>query len=282
MSAHDRFDELVPAYVLGTLDDEERRTFDAHVAECAECQRTVEELRRVAVGVGLASAAPPPPDLRAKVLRRATTQPQLSASFPGGASTVREQPRVTPPRSGGWMPVALAASVLLAAVAGLYAASLRGQVSRLSQLVQQASAQLVTLRAELAAARLDSTRLTHTLQVIGAPDVLRVEMRGQASAPAAKGRAYISRSAGLIVSLDGLPPLQTGRTYELWVVPAGASSAPIGIGTFGVDRTGGAALTVPLPAGVTAAAIAVTNEPSGGSQTPTVPILVVGAAANPS
>ena len=154
MSPHDRFDELATACVFGTLDERERRDFDAHAVDCPECQGTVAELRRVAGAVGLAAAAAPPPELRARVLRHATAQPQLSAKIAGTAQESHAPLPLARSRSSRWMPLVLAASVLLAILAGVYAAALRGQVARLSQLVQQASAQLVTLRAELAAARL--------------------------------------------------------------------------------------------------------------------------------
>ncbi|WP_412539278.1 zf-HC2 domain-containing protein [Longispora sp. K20-0274] len=42
---HDR--SLVGAYVLGALDDAERRAFDEHLTGCAECRREVAELEEV-------------------------------------------------------------------------------------------------------------------------------------------------------------------------------------------------------------------------------------------
>lgn len=45
--SHDRYAMLDGAYVLGSLDDDERREFEQHLAGCAECRDAVAELRGV-------------------------------------------------------------------------------------------------------------------------------------------------------------------------------------------------------------------------------------------
>ena len=76
---------------------------------------------------------------------------------------------------------------------------------------------------------------------------------------------------------EHLPPTAASRTYQLWVVPPGKDVAPISAGTFDVDRTGTSTLAVPLPAGVKMVmAVAVTEEPAGGSIKATTPPLLLG------
>jgi anti-sigma factor RsiW len=68
-AAHPGAEGSVDAYVLGTLDADERRAFEAHLAGCADCAAEAESLRPVADA--LASAVPqrtPRPELRARVL----------------------------------------------------------------------------------------------------------------------------------------------------------------------------------------------------------------------
>jgi anti-sigma factor RsiW len=48
MTATDPFAHDDAAYVLGALDDEQRRVFEAHLATCPECQARVEEMRSTA------------------------------------------------------------------------------------------------------------------------------------------------------------------------------------------------------------------------------------------
>ena len=71
---HAEAQELMAAYVLNALEPHEARVLDAHLAECDDCRRELEQLREV--GATLASGFPqaaPPPALREALL--ATVRP---------------------------------------------------------------------------------------------------------------------------------------------------------------------------------------------------------------
>ncbi|MBE7181400.1 MAG: anti-sigma factor, partial [Terriglobus roseus] len=70
-------------------------------------------------------------------------------------------------------------------------------------------------------------------------------------------------------------PLPAGKVYELWLMPSDGS-APIPAGTFTPDASGNATLIASNFQKVAAKGFAITAEPAGGSQTPTLPILLVG------
>jgi anti-sigma-K factor RskA len=76
----------------------------------------------------------------------------------------------------------------------------------------------------------------------------------------------------VVLFVHGLPAPPPGKTYQLWLIAAGA---PIGAGVFGVDESGSARHTavapVPLDAAVT---VAVTLEPAGGVEQPTGPVVL--------
>jgi len=297
MTTHDQYADLVAGYAFDALDAAERGAFEAHLAGCKVCQAEVAELRRVSAGLGLASdPVPPPAFLRDRVLTRArqteqSTQAtqagqagQAGQARPDGTGKTRRDRQEQAGRAGragpGWKLLA-AASVVFAAGMGLYALTLRNELAQTVALLTQASAQSNRLRAELAEARVDSARLSNTVNVLGAPDTLRVELRGQVGAPESLGHAFVSPTAGLIVSAQGLPALGPGQTYQLWVIPAGEGAVPIGAGTFDPDPAGRATFMAPVPAGVTGiATVAVTREPAGGSQTPTMPLFLAGSAAS--
>lgn len=275
-TTHEQFQDLVAAYAFDAIDVHERQPFEAHLAGCESCREALADLRRASVGLGLSiDPVEPPADLRARTLAAAVSQPRAVVAVPARPST----PTVAP-ASSTWRRLGMAASVALVAGLGTYSVMLRGQVATLSGLLEQAVNESAAVRRELATARLDSARLVNTISVLGSADVVRVDLRGQATAGAAVGRAYVSSNDGLVFSAQGLPQLQAGRTYQLWVVPPGSNAAPIGVGTFDVDASGRTALTVPMPGGVMAAAVAVTEEPSGGSPAPTSPILLVGAVSS--
>jgi hypothetical protein len=163
-----------------------------------------------------------------------------------------------------------------------YAWSLRSQVTTLRAMVFTASAQAEALRGELASARRDSARLTNTVGVLDAPDLLRVDLRGASTTPRALGRAFVSRAHGLVFAVDGLPALSSGRVYQLWLIPKAAG--PVSAGVFGVDPAGSSSLSLPLPAlfaSVPVKTIAVTVEPGpNGSAGPTSPIVLAGSTGD--
>jgi anti-sigma-K factor RskA len=133
---------------------------------------------------------------------------------------------------------------------------------------------LDNLTTDTAAAREVLDALTDTT----AKRVTLVKAKG-ASAPLPEGRAtYVADKGTLIFIANNLEPLSPLKTYELWLIPAAAGSAPIPAGTFRPDERGNASVILPLlPKGVEAKAFGVTVEDKDGATTPTLPIILVGA-----
>jgi anti-sigma-K factor RskA len=111
--------------------------------------------------------------------------------------------------------------------------------------------------------------------VLGAEDMVRVDLSGQPVAPRAFARAFWSRSRGLIVTASRLPPLPAGRTYQIWIIAGGK---PIGAGLLKPDADGAVeAVFATIPGDyATTAAFAVTLEPEGGVPAPTGDKYLVG------
>jgi anti-sigma-K factor RskA len=164
-----------------------------------------------------------------------------------------------------------------AAAAGMAVAagSLYKDRETLRSAVTEQSSRIDHLTADAAAARqvldamTDSSALRVTLNVKGAPPAVP------------QGRATYVASKGMLIFLaTNLEPLQASKTYELWLIPTGAGQNPIPAGTFRPDAHGNASVIMPtLPKGVEAKAFGVTVEDEGGATTPTLPIVLVGAAA---
>jgi len=163
----------------------------------------------------------------------------------------------------------------VAAGFALTAGSLYKEREMLRSAVTEQSSKVDHLTADAAAARqvldtmTDSSALRVTLNVKGAPPAVP------------QGRAtYVASKGTLIFLATNLEPLHPSKTYELWLIPAGAGQSPIPAGTFRPDARGNASVIMPtLPKGVEAKAFGVTVEDEGGASTPTLPIILVGAAA---
>jgi len=282
---HDKL-SLAGAYVLGTLDAEERDAFDAHLPACAECQREVRSMQRVAIA--LAASTPsrtPRPELRDWVLGAATASRAhgvSDAGFSRTPSTValgfgRPTPDADRRTSSwahptSWLPVA--ALLVVSLTLGTYAQRLQSRVDSLESRLDDA-----VRRAELAEratgdAQRAANRAQNAMAVLSSPDMARVDLAGQAVAPDARARAFWSRNHGLVFTATNLPELPPGRVYQIWVLTAGA---PISAGLVTPDAAGGAtavletAPDIPPPAGV-----AVSLEPEGGVPAPTGKIYLAG------
>jgi hypothetical protein len=91
------------------------------------------------------------------------------------------------------------------------------------------------------------------------------------------GVTYNPRKGALVFLASNLDPVQTYKTYELWIIPADGG-APIAAGAFHPDEHGSASVIMPnLPSGVDAKAFRVTIEDAGGSDKPTPPVIMAGS-----
>jgi RNA polymerase sigma-70 factor, ECF subfamily len=68
----DRFWELLGPYVLGELSAEEEREMERHLDGCAGCRSDLDQVRQTHARLREEAATVPPPELKARVLARAT------------------------------------------------------------------------------------------------------------------------------------------------------------------------------------------------------------------
>src|SRR5687767_7775735 len=101
MSEHAWLEQTAP-YALGALDEEDRASFEAHLATCDVCASEVRELREVA-GL-LATAAPhaaPPAGLRDRILADArNVRPIGTGAAPASAGALASPSRPAAPSDG--------------------------------------------------------------------------------------------------------------------------------------------------------------------------------------
>lgn len=142
-----------------------------------------------------------------------------------------------------------------------------------------------TLQENLAAETSEMQRLNaqaaqshHLLDALTDPQAVRVALAPKAPPRGPVGGVTYNPQKGTLVFLaSNLDPVQTYKTYELWLIPADGT-APIPAGTFHPDEHGSASVIMPnLPTGVAAKAFGVTIEDAGGSDKPTMPIIMSGS-----
>lgn len=266
---HEALRELAAAYALGALTDLERRDVEAHVAQCAECAAEVRSfepaLEALALDVPMVG---PPAHLRARVLA-AVAMPQVI----GSRVSVPDAPARR--AAWNWNGMALAAAAVLIVAVGLYSAALRSRLAGVERAYEEAAARAQAAVVEADRLRAAVASAPSAADVLSAPDVVRIDLRGQSPAERALARALWSRARGMVFGATDLPELPAGKVYQLWVV---TEKSAISAGLLQLDGPGHYSLLVrtdpDIPPPV---ALAVTVEPAGGVPAPTGPKYLVGA-----
>ncbi len=146
--------------------------------------------------------------------------------------------------------------------------SLNGQLALQAQLLEHQ--QQANARAQM------------VMDLLSAPTAQHIVLTAAKAKPAPMAKAvYMASKGALLMQASNLDPLPGNKTYELWVIPM-KGGAPMPAGMFRPDAAGNASVVMPdMPKGIEAKAFGVTIENAGGSTTPTMPIVLAGAAPTP-
>jgi len=259
MSEHPQFAEDIDLLALDLLGDEDCATVRAHLEECANCRARFDEARSLAALLAFSTPpAAPPGRVRRKLLAELRTRQAEGLG-------VRQEPRA---QASGWnwsnLGWAVAVLVILAVTA------------MLSEQYRRAENELSSLRAEIATKQVELDHARGVLDLLHSSDTVRVKlMSGTAPWPWPEGKVYYHPKKGLLFVASNLPPVESGKVYQLWYVPA--EGAPLSAGVFAPDVHGNATLMTPPSAKAMAPkAFAVTVERAGGVPAPTGPEVLSG------
>jgi anti-sigma-K factor RskA len=130
----------------------------------------------------------------------------------------------------------------------------------------------------LSTANESSERAQLVLDTLASASAQRFTLTKTDVRPPAMGRVvYLADRGSLIFQGSNLDPIPATKTYELWLIPAAEGRQPVPAGTFRPDERGFASIILPdMPKGLVASKFGVTIEDEGGSQAPTLPIVMVG------
>jgi anti-sigma-K factor RskA len=276
-------------FALQFLPEEQMIAAQQHMLDCEDCRRQVSWIQADLVSYAItAEMHDPPVGARERLMRsiakdkanekRVVQMPLTPATSATQVETTPNHGKVfsiedAPARRGmgfgGWAGWAVAAAAIAAAglqyqqnkATGSQLAELQGKYTQ--SVAEAAKASVVFDTLTDASAKQVSLRLPASKEPTAIPE-------GHAS--------YLQKKGSVVFVANNLSQLQANTTYELWLIPTGAGAKPIPAGTFKPDSAGRASVvTAGLPAGVVAAAFGVTIEPEGGSASPTLPIVLVGA-----
>lgn len=201
MSEHDELESLVAAWVLDALEPGEVDVVRAHVEACPICRDTASRLRRAVGALPLeVEDVTPPAALRGRVLAAAATSQGSSRALALPKTRTKQyRPAIRSTNlSGqprGWVSAyAVAASVVLALVVGLVAGDVIGR------------------------------------QAPASTPVVRSALVGHQGLVSARANVIDLKSDGVaLVDFSGMPQLDSGRVYEIWLITAGGRADPAGV-----------------------------------------------------
>ncbi len=262
---HISYDDLA-LHTMHALSPEESAAVRLHLADCAECR---EQLAEISGDLALVALSVEQQSLPEGARQRLIDRIAASASPPKEPAGARVVPIAREKKSAlswTWIPWAAVAALLI------LCANLFVRVKILDD-------QLAVNEALMKASREQNRRAHALLDALNAPNAQRVTLTTGKTPPAPTARAiYLASRGTLLLQASNLQALPPNKTYELWIIPT--SGAPIPAGLFRPDAGGSGSVVLPsIPAGVQAKAFGITIENEGGSNTPTLPTVLSGAAA---
>lgn len=269
-TGHDAVRELLALAALDALSPEERHALDVHLTTCDECRRELAVLRD---GVASIAASLParemPPErqaaMRARLVKRAIEDRAGVTPIRAPSSAPQTGARTSSTR---WL---AAAALVLAAGAIAYGLGQRGAIAQLASHVAALRDSTNTMQQRLADQQ-------SVLDALTGPGV-RVIDASAASARQPYARMFWDQPTNRWTFVAyNLPAAAPGHTYQLWLVTR--DQKKVSAGTFAPEPNGSAIVRATYAlAADSLAAIAVTNEPAGGSPQPTTTPFLVGSAA---
>ena len=245
-------DDLV-LYALRELPEQQAAEVRRHLDGCPQCRRELSEINSDMALVALSTVGSTPPQRsRERLLKAIKAEPR------------RPQRHVVMQRPW-WSFVPSFAALLLAAFGLMLWRENVSLRHRLDALQQESIARQVELQ-----------RSKVVLDVLTSRESRNFALVAIKSQPVPEGYAsYMQKTGTLVFMAQHLEPLPPNKTYELWLIPA-SGSAPMPFGTFKPDAQGNAVMVMPDMDKTAPKMFAVTIEAEGGSQTPTMPIVMAG------
>jgi anti-sigma-K factor RskA len=234
MSAHppipDDVAALISAHALGALEPDQAALAEQHIAASDDCRRAYEDALETAAALALAVAdSEPPAELRERIVAAARAE-RAPAARPAAPRRKRRLAGLLT-LSSGFAAVGVAAAIVFALIAVAQHDSASDARDRQAALVS----------------------------ILSAPDARVVPMEPPGGGDPG-GRVVVSQGRAALVSSMARPP--SGRTYQAWGLPGGGGK-PVPLPTF--SRPGAVVIVDDVGK---YAQLAITVEPSGGSQAP--------------
>ena len=254
----DQFRELIEAYALGALDPQERAALEAHLATgCVDCAKAVEEARWLVTQLAYTAPEAAPSDmLKGRLMQTVRAEAQSLG-----------KPRVMPTKSA--IPFWLWAGVAALLVFSIYSA---WNTRRLNNEIRDANNRAASLRDEREKAEQELVLAKREAMILMDPSSVKIALKsGDAQGPQLEAKWH--SEWGVVVMGENIPMPSPHHVLQLWFIPKEAGKMPMPSMMIRPDANGKFVLLVSDPPESMDAtkALAISEEPEGGSPWPTNP-----------
>jgi Anti-sigma-K factor rskA/Putative zinc-finger len=254
----DQFRELIEAYALGALDPADRAALEAHLATgCIDCAKAVEEARWLVSQLAYAAPEAAPSDmLKGRLMQtvRAEAQPK---------ALVAPRVRLIPV----WLQ-AVAAALLVFSIYSVW------NTRRLEVEIRESNERAAVLQAEGLKIREQLADAERGATIMMDPTSHKIALWGEHAHPETLEAKWHSQ-LGVCIMGEKVPMPSANHVLQVWFIPKREGAKPMPSAMVRPDATGKLMLYVSAPPESmdNTKAIAITEEPAGGSGWPTTPIL---------
>jgi anti-sigma-K factor RskA len=262
--------QLYDEYALGVLEGEERAELEQHLARaCPKCTPAVAEASGIVSQLTLAApSVEPPSELRGRIMDA------VNASGDAVRATSRIEQKTFTPQHAMFPAWAWLAAAALALITGYSIRQMSRQTDQLADLRKQMK--IATMQSQALQNQLEMDRMVASVMLSSDSTQLKLDPADK-NMPAL--HAYLHPHMGVAITADQMPSMPSARTLQLWFVPK--SGKPVSAAIFHPDSTGQIGLVAPVTIPLNEiAALAVTDEPAGGSPQPTTPIAWIAKVNN--
>ena len=268
MSDHDQFRELIQGYALGALDAQERAAADAHLASgCSECSKALEEARWLVSQLAyLAPGAEPSEMLKDRLLQ--TVRAEAGGAAPGAGNRRAAIP--------WWIWAGVAALLVFSLHSAWSARKLQDEIGILRAQTERQTQERARLQQEMVAVKVQA----HEAMIWSDPKSVKISLPAK-DPKMPQLEAMWHPEMGIVVRGWKMPSLREKRVLQLWLIPKKAGGKPMPSMTFWPDADGKFTAMVENPPEVMSdtQALAITEEPVGGSAQPTSTPMWVGGVS---
>ena len=248
---------IVESYVMGLVTDQERQEFEAFCAQYHEIAQARENFERSLESSLLQDAVPPPAFLKEKIRDSLFRESQSSEV------SEREAEATTPVRTlYAWKWIA-AASVVLLAASLYWGITNNNRSNKLEDIARENEA----LRTQLAATNAQLDQVRSDAAALQQPAVKMASLKGTPVSPASYVTVYWdTTNKDVYLMVNNLPKPAGDKQYQLWAL---IDSKPVDLGVLQMSQEKLIHM-VKMKGVQNAQAFAITLEPRGGSQNPTL------------